>query len=57
MARSTKEEVKSGGAMERYQAYVASMQSAGQEPESPEEWKRKYYDTAISGGKAKEPSK
>lgn len=53
MARATKEEVKSGGAVERYQAYVLSMQEAGKEPEAPEEWKRKYYDTAVSGGKAK----
>lgn len=53
MARSTKEEVKAGGAVERYQEYVTSMQTAGKEPESPDEWKRKYYDTAVSGGKVK----
>jgi hypothetical protein len=51
--RSTSEEVKSGGAQDRYSQYAVAMQTKGEPAMSPDEWKRKFYDPAISGGRVK----
>lgn len=59
-AKSSKILVGSGtqlDAKKRYDSYAIKMQSEGNEAEPYDEWRKKYYDTAISASKVMEPKK
>lgn len=44
-------------AKKRYDQYAISMQAKGNEAEPYDQWRKKYYDTAISASKVMESKK